>query len=312
MNSRSTSPLSGQSRSCSMDTWVTAASAASPPFPHRSRGVNRAVRASSTGGRGREHAGAGRDGDRDGVFGLVGSAGEGASVGAWLAEMGAPESHVAFSAVENEVARRYQVRQGVSGVFIDALRAASVEERRGDRWSFRGTLPRFAGRRACARHAACCCRAAAGLGHSQRSSRSTLSLAECSLAVLPYRVCRQARRRGRGRARHAGNWRCIAAQGLWHTDPLSALRSPRALGHPADQRIENMRRRRDLRSRSSRVSTGVPLWGGLPWKPKLLKRPGDTRDEQYERVQFARDDVSDSDAMSDACFSLLSYEETAV
>jgi hypothetical protein len=50
----------------------------------------------------------------------------------------------------------------------------------------------------------------------------------------------------------------------------------------------------------------------MPWKPKHLKRPGDTRDGQYERVQFARDDVSDSDAMSDACFSLHSYEQTAV
>ena len=85
------------------------------------------MRASSTAGRGREHAGAGADGDRNGVWGRMGSAGEGAAVGAWLVEMGAPKSHVAFSAVENEVARRYQVRQGVSVVFIEAPRAESVE-----------------------------------------------------------------------------------------------------------------------------------------------------------------------------------------
>jgi hypothetical protein len=35
-------------------------------------------------------------------------------------------------------------------------------------------------------------------------------------------------------------------------------------------------------------------------------------DEKYERQQFARDDESDSDAMSDAFCSLPSYEQMAV
>jgi len=35
-------------------------------------------------------------------------------------------------------------------------------------------------------------------------------------------------------------------------------------------------------------------------------------DGKYERVQFARDDESDSDAMSDAFCSLPSYEQMAV
>ena len=113
MNSRSTSPLSGQSRSNSMDSWVSAASA---PSLHSSRGVKSAVRAGNMGGGVKESAVAGGVGYRGEVLEAVSPAGEGVSVEEWLAKMGAFPSDTAFSAVENEAARRYQVRQGVSAV----------------------------------------------------------------------------------------------------------------------------------------------------------------------------------------------------
>ena len=98
------SPLSGQSRSNSMDSWVSAASATSL---HNSRGV-------------------------------ISPAGEKVSVEEWLAEIGAFPSNNAFSAVENEAARRYQVRQGVSAV--RPYRSPRVP-RKGWTTRYRGTLP---------------------------------------------------------------------------------------------------------------------------------------------------------------------------
>ena len=96
-----------------MDSWVSAASA---PSLHSSRGVKSAVRAGNMGGGVKESAVAGGVGYRGKVLESVGPAGEGVSVEEWLAKMGAFPSDTAFSAVENEAARRYQVRQGVSAV----------------------------------------------------------------------------------------------------------------------------------------------------------------------------------------------------